>query len=82
MSDVSKPLWRRVLRRTGILVSTVATAALAVGMVAGGSSLLSARAVKIDAGIVAPPTPVRVQSLEVVSGYQVPRRFVGQIEPP
>ncbi|MEM8870858.1 MAG: efflux RND transporter periplasmic adaptor subunit [Pseudomonadota bacterium] len=82
MSDVSKPLWRRVLRRTGILVSTVATAALAVGMVAGGSSLLSARAVKIDAGTVAPPTPVRVQSLEVVSGYQVPRRFVGQIEPP
>ncbi|MEO1314391.1 MAG: efflux RND transporter periplasmic adaptor subunit [Pseudomonadota bacterium] len=82
MSTNPKPLLHRLLRRTGILLTTAATGAVAIGLVAVGSSYLSARAVSITVEEAAPPTPVRTQTLTLEDSYTVPRQFLGQIEPP
>lgn len=68
------------VKRAGVLLTTTATAALAIGLVGWGSSFLSARAVSVDDGQIAEPVPVQTQTLQIVDGYEVARAFTGQVE--
>ncbi|QPH53640.1 efflux RND transporter periplasmic adaptor subunit [Pontivivens ytuae] len=79
--DVQSPsLFRRALRRTGILLLTTATIGGAGYAVLLGSQTISARASAVEIAEVAEPLPVTVRALEREDGYTVTRRFTGQVE--
>ncbi len=81
MTDApKKSILSRIVRRVLIVTGTAATAVVAGALVVGGSNLIAARAVSIAVEEAAPLVPVSVQALEIVSAYEVPRRFVGQVE--
>lgn len=70
------PLWRRFAR----LLATVATGALAVGLVAGGANILSSRAASVQIERAAPPVMVSRSQVRMESGFRIPHSFVGQVE--
>jgi RND family efflux transporter MFP subunit len=73
-------LLRRTGRRIAILTLTTATIAAAGGAVILGTQELQARATQSKPEGSADLTPVRVSPLKIEQGYQIPRRFVGQLE--
>jgi len=81
MTQRPSSLLARATKRTGILLVTAATAALAVGLVSAGSTMIAARAVPIGIEHAAPPVPVRTTVLRLTDSYSIPRQFVGQVEP-
>lgn len=72
---------RRMLKLTGTFVSTSMTAAIAVGAVVAGSSLIAERAESVGTPEAAPSVHVDTQALRREPGYSVERSFVGQLEP-
>ncbi|MEL6315401.1 MAG: biotin/lipoyl-binding protein, partial [Pseudomonadota bacterium] len=82
MSDTSRTpsLTRRALKTTVTFLSTSMTAALAVGLVVAGSSLIADRAQSVGLPDVAPPVSVTAKVLTREPGYDVIRSFVGQLE--
>ncbi|MEM9240934.1 MAG: efflux RND transporter periplasmic adaptor subunit [Pseudomonadota bacterium] len=82
MSDTSRTpsLTRRALKTTATFLSTSMTAALAVGLVVAGSSLIADRADSVGLPDVAPPVSVTAKVLTREPGYDVIRSFVGQLE--
>ena len=82
MSDTSRTpsLTRRALKTTVTFLSTSMTAALAVGLVVAGSSLIADRAESVGLPDVAPPVTVTAKVLTREPGYNVIRSFVGQLE--
>ncbi len=82
MSEMSPTpsLSRRILKTTGTLLSTTMTAAIAVGLVVVGSSLIADRAESVGLPQVAPPVKVDTYALALEAGYTVNRSFIGQVE--
>lgn len=81
--DTAQPrpsLARRVLRRLGILTGTGLTLALAVGLVAGGTGLIAARAQDDGPAQQEVVLPVQVAPLVMQDSYAVTARFTGQVE--
>lgn len=72
--------WRRTLRATLTLTVSLATVAGAGAAVMFGAEALASRAADMPPVDAADATPVAVRSLELQDGYDLPRRFVGQIE--
>lgn len=82
MSDFHRPsLWRRAMRRTITISATLAVVAVAGGGAFIGVNVLAERAEATQDPDPAMPAQVSVTPLQVDTGYTVPRRFVGQIEP-
>lgn len=82
MSDATKPT---VLRRLG---RWIASTTLTLGVVAGagaavffGSNTLAERAEAVEPPVAADLTKVSVSPIRMETGFSVPRRFVGQVEP-
>ncbi|MCP4383238.1 MAG: efflux RND transporter periplasmic adaptor subunit [Hyphomicrobiales bacterium] len=73
--------WRQVARRAATVGSTAATGALAVGLVVVGAGFIESRATNVTPVEAAPPVDVESLRLSLADGYQVPRSFVGQVEP-
>jgi RND family efflux transporter MFP subunit len=65
---------------TGTALSTTFTAALAIGIVVGGSSLIADRANSVGLPNTAPAVQVETSPLILDSGFVVSRAFVGQVE--
>ncbi|MEM7695538.1 MAG: efflux RND transporter periplasmic adaptor subunit [Pseudomonadota bacterium] len=70
-----------LLRRLGTVVLTLLVIAGAAGAVVAGRGLLAERAATAAVPAPTAPTVVAVQTLTLTDGYQVERRFAGQIEP-
>ena len=68
-------------RRIADFLSTVATGALAVGLVIVGTSFIAERATSIEIEEAAPIVEVYAAPAVMVPFYEVERSFVGQIEP-
>ncbi len=62
------------------LLATVATAALAVGLVAGGANILSSRAASVQIEHAASPVIVSRRQVRMETGFSIPHSFVGQVE--
>ena len=81
MAEDKKPsVVRRIARRVGIILGTVAVVGLAGLGIVAGSDFLAARAEATPPAAGAAATPVAVMPLRIESSYRVPRQFVGQIE--
>ncbi|MDJ0626999.1 MAG: efflux RND transporter periplasmic adaptor subunit [Rhodobacter sp.] len=74
-------LTRRTLHRLGTLTTTALTGALAAGLVISGAGFLADRAESVELPRTAPPVAVQAAPLHILSGYEVSRAFIGQIEP-
>jgi len=61
-------------------LATLATALLAFGLVIAGFIVLQSRAALVTVDQAAPLVLVDTQSIELVSSYEVPRAFAGQVE--
>lgn len=68
------------LRRLAGAVFTLATVGLAAGAVALGTGTLAERAARAPAPPAAPLVPVASATVDLVPGYTVERRFLGQVE--
>ncbi len=74
------PLWRRIVNaiaHTGFTLVVVAGAAVAV---ISGADVLSERSAANASETTAPATPVTVERLRAVDGFELNRTFVGQVE--
>jgi RND family efflux transporter MFP subunit len=81
MVDQEKPVWwRRALSRVVTLSVTSVVVAGAAGAVFYGSAELATRAEATAVADVTEPTPVATRALVRADGYEVERRFVGQVE--
>ncbi|MEL6508336.1 MAG: efflux RND transporter periplasmic adaptor subunit [Pseudomonadota bacterium] len=81
MAEDKKPsVMRRIARRVGIILGTVAVVGLAGLGIVAGSDFLAARAEATPPAAGAAATPVAVTPLRIENSYRVPRQFVGQIE--
>ncbi|MCC1492967.1 efflux RND transporter periplasmic adaptor subunit [Cognatishimia sp. F0-27] len=74
------PLWRRALRRVVTVSLTLVVVAGSAAAVVLGSDQLAERAETTGPTDRATPTPVAVTRLALEDGYDLPRRFVGQVE--
>lgn len=80
-SGTKVSLGRRLLRGAGTVAGTLLTLAVAAGLVAVGADWIAARAAQAEAQVASDPVPVAAEVLVPQDGYEVRRRFVGQIEP-
>lgn len=81
MAGAKNPVtMKRILAWIGRSTLTLAVAAVAGVTVVTGVGVLTDRAVAVPDPQAAAPLPVHVQTLRMIDGYSVPRRFVGQIE--
>lgn len=76
----STPHSASLSRRVPRLLATVATGALAVGLVVGGANILSGRAAAVQIEQAAPLVIVGRRQLQLETGYSVPHSFIGQVE--
>ena len=77
----STPITQKRSSRLLRFLATAATGALAVGLVASGSNILSSRAANIRIEQAAPTVMVAARPIRFEPGYDIPHRFVGQVEP-
>ena len=81
MAEDKKPsVVRRIARRVGIILGTVAVVGLAGLGIVAGSDFLAARAEATPPAAGAAATTVAVKPLRNERSYRVPRQIVGQIE--
>lgn len=81
VEDATNGFWKRLARRAATVASTLATGALAVGLVVIGAGFIESRATSIPPTEAAPAVTVGSLMLSIDDGYQVSRSFVGQVEP-
>lgn len=82
MADAEQPkMWKRSLFRLGQSALTLSFAGLASTAVVLGVGFLTERAAAVPPPDAAAPVPVQVQTIVLENGYNLPRRFVGQVEP-
>ena len=79
-SQTPPSLFRRVLRRSILLSTTAIFVAGAVGLTIFGQSILAERAAAVSPPEATNPIPVAIAALRFEDGYEVTRRFTGQIE--
>ncbi|MBW4708134.1 efflux RND transporter periplasmic adaptor subunit [Roseobacter sp. YSTF-M11] len=75
-----KPLWQRLIRQWLTLVFTLFMIGIAIGLMILGQSVLAERAAAVTPPQAAPAMHVQTDRLVLSEGYEVPRRFPGQIE--
>ncbi|MEM8854066.1 MAG: efflux RND transporter periplasmic adaptor subunit [Pseudomonadota bacterium] len=73
--------WLRTLARLGSLTLTLATLALAGALVIGGRGVLGEWAEAVELPEPAPRLAVQTAPFVMEEGYEVERRFAGQIQP-
>lgn len=76
----TKPLWRRALGRVGTIAATLAAVAIVAGLVIAGRGVLAERAAAVERPEPARLTVVATKPLRIEEGYEVLRRFPGQIQ--